>query len=243
MPREFEIRREVELPATPEQLWEAIATGPGQAAWLFPTEIEPPEGGTGSGGSTGVTVWDPPRHFAVRAEGEAGWFNALEAIVEGREGGSTVLRYVHSGIFVDDWDNQYDSADHHTDFYLHTLGQYLRYFSGRTAIYVGAQGPAVSTRADAFTVLRRALGLAGEVAEGDRVRLAPRGLDPLDGVVDYLAPQFVGLRTADGLYRFFGRNAWGMPVALGHHLFGEGVDQEKTQRAWQAWLDGALAQT
>jgi hypothetical protein len=240
MPREFEIRREVELAATPEQVWEAIATGPGNAAWLFPTGIEPRQGGTSADGST-VTVWDPPRHFVARAEGEGGWFNAVEAIVEGREGGSAVLRWVHSGIFVDDWDNQYDSADHHTDFYLHTLGQYLRYFSGRTATYVGAQGPPDSTGPDAFAVLRRALGLAGEVAVGDRVHLSLPGLDPLDGVVDYLAPQFIGLRTADGLYRFFGRNAWGMPVGLGHHLFAEGVDQEKTAQAWRAWLDRVLA--
>jgi hypothetical protein len=241
MPREFEIRREVELPATPEQVWEAIATGPGNAAWLFPAEVEPGEGGTGIGGS-GVTVWDPPRHFATRAEGEGGWFNAVEAIIEGREGGSTVLRWVHSGIFVDDWDNQYDSADHHTDFYLHTLGQYLRYFSGRTATYAGAEGPPSSTAPDAFAVLRRALGLGGEVAVGDRVHLAPPGLDPVDAVVDYLAPQFIGLRSTDGLYRFFGRNAWGMPVGLGHHLFAEGVDQEKTTLAWRSWLDSVLAQ-
>jgi len=240
MPREFEIRREVELPATPEQVWEAIATGPGNAAWLFPIEIADHEGGTSADGSM-VTVWDPPRHFAARAEGERGWFNAVEAIVEGREGGSTVLRWVHSGIFVDDWDNQYDSADHHTDFYLHTLGQYLRHFSGRTATYIGAQGPPTSTGRDAFRVLRRALGLTDDAAQGDRVRLAPPGLAPMDAVVDYLAPQFIGLRTADGLYRFFGRNAWGMPVGLGHHLFAEGVDQDKTTRAWQAWLEAALA--
>jgi hypothetical protein len=240
MPREFEIRREVELAATPEQVWEAIATGPGNAAWLFPTEVEPREGGKSADGST-VTVWDPPRHFAVRAEGEGGWFNALEAIIEGREGGSTVLRYVHSGIFVDDWDNQYDSADRHTDFYLHTLGQYLRYFSGRAATYVGAQGPPASARPEAFTTLRRALGLGDQAADGDRVRLRLPGLEPLDGVLDYLAPQFIGIRTADGLYRFFGRNAWGMPIGLGHHLFAEGVDQGRTEQAWRAWLDSALA--
>jgi hypothetical protein len=91
-------------------------------------------------------------------------------------------------------------------------------------------------------MLRRALGLGEGVAEGDRVRLAPPGLEPMDAVVDYLAPQFIGLRTADGLYRFFGRNAWGMPVGLGHHLFAGGVDQEKATQAWRAWLERALAQ-
>jgi hypothetical protein len=241
MPREFEIRREVELPATPEQVWEAIATGPGNAAWLFPTESEAGEGQAGVGGNR-VLIWDPPRHYLLRAEGEGGWFNAVEAIVEGREGGGAVLRWVHSGIFVDDWDNQYDAADHHTDFYLHSLGQYLRYFAGRRATYVGAEGPPSSSGPEAFAVLRLALGIGRDTAVGDRVHLALPGLDPLDAVVDYLAPQFIGLRSDDGLYRFFGRNSWGMPVALGHHLFAEGVDQEKATRAWRAWLHGALAQ-
>lgn len=65
------------------------------------------------------------------------------------------------------------------------------------------------------------------------MRLAPPGLDPLDAVVDYLNPYFIGLRTDDGLYRFFGRNAWGWPIGLGHHLFADDVNQEKTEQAWR----------
>jgi len=42
MGREFEIVREVELQGTPEQVWEAVATGPGNASWLFPNEVTPP---------------------------------------------------------------------------------------------------------------------------------------------------------------------------------------------------------
>ena len=38
------------------------------------------------------------------------------------------------------------------------------------------------------------------------------GIDPIDGVVDYLTATFVGVRTADGLYRFYGRDAFGWPV-------------------------------
>jgi hypothetical protein len=239
MAREFEIRREVELPATPEQVWEAVATGPGNAGWLWPMEIEP---GVGSAAEVGVvTAWEPARHFAVRAEGENGWFNALEFLIEARDGGTAVLRYVHSGIFVDDWDNQYDGAGSHTDFYLHTLGQYLQYFTGRIATYVTLQGPPASTGPDAFEVLGRALGLTGETSVGDTVRLDLPGVGPLEGVVDYRTPHFIGLRTADGLLRFFGRNAWGMPVGVSLHLFAAGVDQHKTQQAWQGWLDGVLA--
>ena len=131
MPREFEIRREVELPATAEQVWAAIATGDGTASWMFPTgEGAPSRVGEVWAGHT-VTVFDPPRHIAVRADGPDGVFNALEYIIEARDGGTALLRYVHSGILTDDWDNQYDAATLHTSFYLHTLGQYLQYFQGR----------------------------------------------------------------------------------------------------------------
>ncbi len=239
MAREFEIRREVELPASPEQVWEAVATGPGNAGWLWPMEIEPGVGSAAESG--GVTAWEPARHFAVRAEGESGWFNALEFLIEARDGGIAVLRYVHSGIFVDDWDNQYDGASRHTDFYLHTLGQYLRYFTGAAATYVSIQGPPASTGPDAFEVLGRELGLTDETSVGDTVRLDLPGVGPLEGVLDYRTPHFIGLRTADGLLRFFGRNAWGMPVGMSLHLFADGVDQQKTEQAWQGWLNGVLA--
>jgi uncharacterized protein YndB with AHSA1/START domain len=35
----------VEVPGTPEQVWEAIATGPGTEAWFVPAEIEGRVGG------------------------------------------------------------------------------------------------------------------------------------------------------------------------------------------------------
>ncbi len=65
------------------------------------------------------------------------------------------------------------------------------------------------------------------------MRLAPDGLDPLRRVVDYLRPNFIGLRTVDGLYRFHGMAAFGMPIAVGHHLFADDVDREKAEQAWR----------
>jgi uncharacterized protein YndB with AHSA1/START domain len=244
MAREFEIRRDVDLPASPEEVWEAVATGPGTASWLFPNEIEQREGATNPDGST-VKAWDPPRRFAVRVDGDQDWFNALEFTIEGREDGGSLLRYVHSGIFVQDWENQYDAANNHTDFYLHTLGEYLRHFGGRTATYVGTppagiQGPATSARPGAFDLLREELGLGDGAAEGDFVSLAPSGLEPIQAVVDYLRPHFIGLRTDDGMYRFFGRDAWGMPVGMGVHLFGQEVDAAATEQVWKRWLDGVF---
>ena len=36
----------VEVPGTPEEVWEAIATGPGITSWFIPIEVEEREGGT-----------------------------------------------------------------------------------------------------------------------------------------------------------------------------------------------------
>jgi hypothetical protein len=237
VPPDFDCRREVILPATPEEVWEAVATEAGNAAWLFPNEIDP--------GGSGVTAWDPPRHFAIRQE-QGDWFNAVEYVIEGREGGTSLLRYAHSGIFVDDWDTQYDAVSQHTDFYLHTLSQYLEHFSGRTATYVGEvpggiQGPPTSAAPDGFRRLQQALGLGERLAEGVSVRLTPAGLAPIEGVLDYVRPNFIGVRTADELYCLFGRNAFGAPVGIAIHTFVDGVDAEKLKQAWQGWLAAALS--
>ncbi|KAA9153700.1 SRPBCC domain-containing protein [Amycolatopsis acidicola] len=228
MGKEFEIRREVVLPATPEQVFEAVTSGTGN--WMFPT----PEVGPGD---PIVKAWEPPGHALVRMDFPDGTFNALEYVIEARDGGTVSMRYVHSGIFTDDWDNQYDGASKHTDFYFHTLAQYLRYFPGRTATYVSVDGPAGSSGPRALEDVKRALGAH---QTGDEVRLELPGVAPVDAVVDYVNPYFVGLRSEDALYRFFGRNHFGRTVDAAHHLFGEQVDREKTERAWRAWLDGVF---
>jgi len=240
---EFECRREIELPATPEQVWAAVATSEGNLGWLFPSDVAPGEGSKTPDGST-TTSWDPQRHFAVRTE-QGDWFNYLEFVLEGRAGGTTVLRYVHAGIFTDDWEKQYDAVQQHTDFYLHTLGQYLRHFAGRNATYIGGDpgglmGPAASMQPGSFQRLKRALGLGESIAEGQPVSFAADGLPRLEGVVDYARPNFLGLRTSDAMYRFFGRDAFGGPVGMSIHMFGN-VDAQKTTTAWQSWLNNVFA--
>jgi hypothetical protein len=218
-------------------VWEAVATSAGNAAWLFPNEIDPK--------GPAVTAWDPPRRFPVRHD-QGDSFNALEYVIEGREGGTSLLRYAHSGIFVEDWEAQYDAVQQHTDFYLHTLGEYLGHFSGRPAPYVGdvpggIQGPPTSATPDGFSRLQRALGLAARIREGDSVRLTPKGLQPVQANIDYLRPSFIGVRSDDALYRFFGRNAFGAPVGMSIHVFDGGVDAERTKQDWERWLAEALA--
>ena len=193
MPKEFECKRELVLPADPERVWEAMSTPEGLSAWQFPSPVPSI--------SDIATAWDPPHHLGIRME-QGEWFNALEYRIEGRGDGTSVLRYVHSGIFMDDWDAQYDAVQQHTDFYLHMLGQYLEFFDGQPAAYIGdvsggLQGPARSTEKDGFDRLKEALGLYPGVAAGTEVSRAPEGLSPISGVVDYAEPNFLGIRTSE----------------------------------------------
>jgi uncharacterized protein YndB with AHSA1/START domain len=240
--REFEIRQEVELDATPEEVWEAIATGPGVTSWFMPMTIEPRVGGkvTISVGditddSAVVTGWEPP-HRLTSAAGPEGARQAFEYLVEARDGGTAVLRFAQQGFLGDNWDAEYESMRSGWDMYFHTLRQYLIHFRGRTATFVSADGPPGSADESALSAVLAGLGLPDDARDGARVHVAPDGLDPLDGVVDYRSAKHLGLRTADGLYRFHFRGAFGMPVGVGHHLFSGDIDQKEHDLAWRSWL-------
>jgi uncharacterized protein YndB with AHSA1/START domain len=243
MSREFEISREVDLPAAPDDVWTAITADP--SAWMFPTGMEipagsaPPEGGP-------IATWDPPHRLVIRMEAADGTFNALDYAIEARAGGTAHLHYVHSGILADGWEDQYDAADGHTDFYLHTLAQYLEHFNGRDVTYVGQPsngivGPEAASAPDAMDALRGALGISAGAAVGDAVHASLGDAGTLDGVIDYSTPQFLGLRSADGLYRFFGRNHYGGVVGMSAHLFVDGVDAAAREAALKTWLDAVYA--
>ena len=98
------IEAEVEVPGTPEEVWQAIATGPGITSWFVPSTVEERVGGTatanfGPGMESVATIkeWDPPRRFmAETVEDPAQGPVATEWIVEARAGGLCVVRVVHS---------------------------------------------------------------------------------------------------------------------------------------------------
>ena len=243
MSREFEITREVDLPGAPEDVWRAITAD--TAAWQFPTGMEIPAGAEPPEGAP-VTTWDPPHRLVIRMESPNGSFNALDYTIEARDGGTAHLRYVHSGILAGEWEDQYDAIDGHTDFYLHTLAQYLEHFNGRAVTYVGQpsagiEGPAAAGSQDAMDTLRRALGLPGDAGVGDQVHASLGDAGDLDGVIDYSTPEFLGVRSAEGLYRFFGRNQYGGVVGMSAHLFVEHVDAPAREAALKTWLDGVYA--
>ncbi|WP_020660166.1 SRPBCC family protein [Amycolatopsis benzoatilytica] len=246
MPGEFEVRKEISLPADPSAVWDAVASGPGIDSWFMGRhEVDAVAkrvrfrlGELST--EARITAWDPPHRFAYRGPAaEDGTFDAMEFLVEAAEGGTSVLRFMHRGFAADGWEDEYhESFGAGWEMYLHTLGELLRHFRGRYAAYVTADGPASSARPDAWPKLLAALRLP-EPATGQEVRFAFGG-NEIAGVLDYSTRHYAGIRTSDALYRFHERSLLGMPIAVGHHLF-RAVDEPAETAGWRDWLADALS--
>ncbi|MDT7784193.1 MAG: hypothetical protein QOF58_2612, partial [Pseudonocardiales bacterium] len=75
MTREFEIKKEVEVEGTPEQVWDAIATGPGIDSWFMgPHTVDGRLGGRMSldlgffQEASTITAWEPGKRFAYESD-------------------------------------------------------------------------------------------------------------------------------------------------------------------------------
>lgn len=220
MGKEFASRHDAPVPATPEQVWEAIATGPGISSWYVGrTEVDGETVRTSFGEgwvpAGTVTVADAPHHFAYRSDtAEDGRYVAYEYLIEGRAGAATVLRTVTSGFLPgDDWADEFEAMRYGTELFFHTLTEHLRHFPGRFATPVTVFGPPVTDWPATWRRLHAALGLDGAPRPGDRVRaeVVP------DGVVSFVNPHALAVRAPEGVYRFL-RGFHGSLIA-GHVLY------------------------
>jgi uncharacterized protein YndB with AHSA1/START domain len=240
------VQMEVEVPGTPEQVWEAIATGEGVSAWFVPTEIDGRVGGTetthfggGMDSDATITAWDAPRRYVK----EGSWGNAptmaTEWIVEARGGGTCVVRVVHS-LFAetDDWDNQLTGVESGWPTYFRILRLYLEHFPGQPSSQI--QLMAMPPAAGAWEKLADALNLAG-AAPGER-RIAGDGAPPLSGIVESVKATETLLRVdlpAPGaVYASAvpaGKKSW---VTLSFYFYGDTAAAvvARDQPAWTAWI-------
>ena len=252
----FEQRRQADVPATPDEVWAAIASGPGIDSWFMGrSAVQPGADGTVRtvfgeyAPELGVTAWDPARRFAYRSDEAAdGRFIAYEFLIEGRAGGSTVLRAVTSGFLPgDDWADEFEAMTLGGELYFRTLVEYLTPrppplapFTGRFAAPVTAFGPPGTTWTRDRALLCRALGLAEDAKPGDPARFTTdEAAEPTDGVVYVANAHAIGIRTPDALYRFL--RGFGKPALAAHHLFAEDADPAQAERAWASWLRRTLA--
>ncbi len=183
------VQAEVEVPGTPEQVWEAIATGTGVGAWFVPTEVDGRVGGKvtshfggGMDSVATITEWDAPHRFVKEGSwGPNAPTIATEWIVEARGGGTCIVRVVHS-LFAetDDWDNQLIGTESGWPSFFRILRLYLEHFAGQPSSLI--QLMAMPPAAGAWEKLTGALNLAA-AAPGER-RKAGDGAPPLSGIVE-----------------------------------------------------------
>ena len=247
------VQVEVEVPGTPEEVWQAIATGPGISSWFVPTEFEERDGkpvavkldfGPGMESRSEVTAWDPPRKFAAKGEGWGGSPPiADEWSVEARAGGICVVRVVHS-LFAstDDWDNQLEGTESGWPGFFRILKIYLTHFRGQRSALMQWMAPAAGTEAEAWETLTAALGLKG-VSPGQRCTV-PAGVPALGGVLEHASQMpFNALLRLDkpgsgtaalGTVSFGGATM----VTLSFYLYGDQAAGTVARQTplWEAWI-------
>ena len=244
---------ETEVPGTPEEVWQAIATGPGLTTWFVPSQLEEREKGSivmdfgpGMESRAEIQEWDPPRRFlALNKEGMGPGSPAMatEWSIEARAGGTCRVRVVHSWFAdTDDWDKQFESVEQGWPSFFRILHRYLTHFRGQSCRQVQLMAFTPGTKEKAWAQLTESLGLAdasvGRPAKssGDAPRFA--------AVVEHVGSKselIVRLeQPAPGTAHLSATSMGGnVYLYLCLYLYGEQgpAVAEKEGPLWRAWLD------
>lgn len=184
------IEIEMEVPGTPDEVWPAVASGPGITSWYVPHTVEQRLGGKatfsfgpGMDGEGRVTIWEPPFRFKLEGE-EPGEGLAFEWTVEPRSEDTCTVRLVNTG-FGDggEWDAQYDAMSRGWSIFLTNLRLHLEYFAPMKATASLPMSVWQRSLDDAWMHLTDHLDVPAEVAAGDRITVSGHGAPHLSGVV------------------------------------------------------------
>ncbi|WP_213289069.1 SRPBCC domain-containing protein [Bradyrhizobium sp. sGM-13] len=243
------VEAKVEVPGTPEEVWQAIATGPGISSWFVPTTLDEKVGGEtkssfgpGMDSEAKITAWEPAKRFVAETEEGPGTV-ATEWTVEAKDGGTCVVRVVHSWFAnTDDWDDQFEGHTYGWIAFFQNLRLYLEQFRGQHSTTVALS--AMSNDSDAWSRLVGPLGLA-DASAGTRFA-TPAGVPELRGIVENVSPpQWPGLQLrlehpAPGIAHLFAMPIGG-PILLTVRLYlygdaGRAVANH-VEADWRRWLD------
>jgi uncharacterized protein YndB with AHSA1/START domain len=247
VPLRFELT--IEVPGSPEQVWDALATAGGISSWMMPTDGEEGLGGTlvfhmgddeGQSSPAEITAWERPTRVAYIEPEWAALMGqdkdaavtplASEFLVEATSGGTCIVRVVTSAFGTGaDWEQEFfdEMGKGWTPFFQH-LRLYLTHFPGQTATPFTAIAEKKAGAEVVMAAMREALAEVEGDVELDELSNPDHLLLRLGGPVPgYLA--FFAYERGDGVT---GANMSG-------YLFSDGapayVDQARAE--WQAWLD------
>lgn len=243
--KSFEV--EAAIPGTPEQIWQAIATGPGVTLWFTRMEIEERLGGKvvadpNQAVPSIVTAWEPPHRFAY-AYPEAAGPHAWEFTVEAQDGGSCKLRLVDSFYVTDgDWSDEIPTGPDGWKWGFELLALNQTHFPGQMGASVQVMWPVAGSFGESWIAMREALGLP-TLNVGDEVTTNGSGTPTLSGTVvasDSRVSIIKTVQPTTGLaWLATGGGSEAQSHAMIHmNLFGPDADAiaDREQPIWQAWL-------
>jgi uncharacterized protein YndB with AHSA1/START domain len=252
----YRLEFSVEVPGTPEQVWQAIATAKGMSAWFLPTDLEEREGGSlhfsmgpemGSDGH--VTGWDPPRRITY----EEDWAALMgkdpdelspltsEFLVEAQSGGTCVVHVTSSGFGTGaDWESEFwEGMGTNWMPFFDNLRLYLAYFPGQEATPLEVTASHPGGAVTLWSALSDALGLGDEGAAvdvrgvtGTVVRVGER-----QALVRLITP-VPGMLNAFAYGESEGAAEGTATVGVRAYLFSPDAAEyvQREESAWQAWL-------
>src|SRR4051812_27172704 len=242
---------EIEVPGTPEEVWQAVATGPGVSCWFVPTEIEEHVGGAivshfgqSLDARATVTSWEPQHRFSAESRdwGEKAPALATEWTVEESSGDTCVVRVVHS-LFAsgDEWDGQLESVEAGWPRFFRILVLYLTHYRGQRRSDLRLLAATSDPEPKAWESLIEALGLGG-AAVGLR-RSSPNGVPPLTGCVEWRGEHALLLRLDEpspGIGSLYAHAMGGQVfVVIDLYLYGDQAADvaARQEPLWQAWMN------
>lgn len=251
------IELEIEVPGTPEEVWQAIATGPGISSWYVPHTVTEREGGSatarfGAGPEMEVpgrvATWEPFKRIVFDGGDGVGGM-AFEWLVEARAGGTCIVRLVNTGFGSgDDWDAQYDAMTDGWIMFLQNLKMHIQHFAGQPARASLPTGMWSGSRDEAWIKLTNGLGITAAPEVGDRIDVNASDAPTLGGVVTDATPWRISLlvdKPSPGTALLAAEGMGdSVSVSIWSYLYGADGEEaaERDESRWQGWLDKQASQ-
>jgi uncharacterized protein YndB with AHSA1/START domain len=245
-PRTIELS--IEVAGTPEEVWQAIATGPGISSWFVPHTVEEREGGAttesfGPGPEMQVqgrvAAWEPPKRIVFDG-GEGAGGLAFEWLVEARDQSTCIVRLVNSGFGEGEpWDSQFDAMTEGWKLFLRNLQLHRAHFPGQPATSVLPMAMWTGTTDEIWQRLLSALTIFQPLRVGKRLRAIAADGPELAGTVVAIDSHALALVLDEPCAGTAFLVVEGQGVSVWSYLYGPNREQiaARDLPRWQDWLN------